>query len=286
MQFSVNTYSFSQLLAAGTTQVELIHKAKEIGFDSIEFVGILPHDNSSKTDYAKLLKKTCDDIGLSISNYTFGSDFINGSNGDTELEVQKVKEEIDIAAVLGASSVRHDVTQGSKTHFKSFYSNLSLLADVCRKITLYAKQKGISTMVENHGTYVQDSDRVEALLNEVDDENFGLLLDIGNFLCVDEPPEKAVGKLAKYARYVHAKDFLFKSGNDTYPGDSFFSTRGGNYLRGTVLGHGTVPVKQCLSILKNSGFDGTIAIEFEGTEPSALALELGLSNLKRYVSEI
>jgi hypothetical protein len=43
-------------------------------------------------------------------------------------------------------------------------------------------------MVENHGFFCQDSERVEKLITQVGKENFGALVDIGNFLCVDESP--------------------------------------------------------------------------------------------------
>ena len=65
-----------------------------------------------------------------------------------------------------------------------------------------------------------------------------------------------------------------------------FQTRAGNYLRGTVIGHGNVPVKQCLSILKSAGYDGTVAIEFEGMEDPVDAVRIGLANLKRYWNEV
>lgn len=69
----------------------------------------------------------------------------------------------------------------------------------CRAVTEYAQQFGIKTMIENHGYFCQDSDRVEKLINQVNHSNFGLLLDMGNFVCVDEEPEKAIGKLMPHA---------------------------------------------------------------------------------------
>ena len=96
----------------------------------------------------------------------------------------------------------------------------------------------------------------------------------------------AVSRVAPYARYVHAKDFIVKSFFDADPGEGSFRSRAGNYLRGTIIGHGNVPVKQCLHILKSAGYDDTISIEFEGMELPEDALRIGLANLKKYWNEV
>ena len=83
---------------------------------------------------------------------------------------------------------------------------------------------------------------------------------------------------------MHVKDFHIKTGNGPDPGEGFFTTRGGIYLRGAILGHGNVPVLQCLRVLKNAGYDGYVSIEFEGMEDNLSALRIGLDNLKRYIS--
>ena len=109
---------------------------------------------------------------------------------------------------------------------------------------------------------------------------------MGNFLCADENPAMAFARVAPYAIYVHAKDFIVKPFDACDPGEGAFRTRGGNFLRGTIVGHGNVPVKQCMYQLKKAGYDDYISIEFEGMEPVFEALRIGLANLKRYWSEI
>ena len=131
---------------------------------------------------------------------------------------------------------------------------------VLQRDVLVSRLTGVLTMTENHGFFSQDSDRVEKLYTAVNHPNFALLCDMGNFMCADENPALAVARVAPYTRYVHAKDFIWRSYNDADPGEGAFQTRAGNYLRGTIVGHGNVPVKQCLHILKAAGYDGTIAI--------------------------
>ena len=69
------------------------------------------------------------------------------------------------------------------------------------------------------------------------------------------------------------------------PGNMFFMTRGGNYLRGTIVGHGDVPVKSCINALKRVGYDGYISLEFEGPEYAIDAIKAGKENLERYLKD-
>ncbi|MDD3765655.1 MAG: sugar phosphate isomerase/epimerase [Eubacteriales bacterium] len=282
MKISVSSYSFNKYLKDGTmTQLDCVSKAKDMGFDAIEFVEILAPEGVSNEDYAKRLKEECEKHQLPVSSFTFWADFLTGSGGDNEKEISRVKSMIDIAEILGAKLVRHDATSGDG---RSFDSVLPVLAKSCREVTEYAATKGIKTTVENHGFFCQDSERVEKLYNAVGHPNFGLLADMGNFLCADEAPEQAFSRIAPYAAYVHAKDFHVKSAMLPAPGEGFFTSRSGNFLRGAILGHGDVPVLQCLKALKKAGYGGYVAIEFEGMEEPSYAISICLANLKNYIS--
>ena len=152
----------------------------------------------------------------------------------------------------------------------------------CKKVTEYAQAKGIMTMTENHGYYSQDADRVASLIDAVDHENFGALVDLGNFMCADEDPVLSTSRLAPYAVHVHCKDFLYRRGCETDPGATWFKTRGGNYLRGTIVGHGEAKIAQSLATLKRKGYDGYISLEFEGTEDNIVGIKMGFENIKRF----
>lgn len=282
MKISVSSYSFQRLLNEGAyNQLTLIKKAKEIGFDAIEFVDLLPPEGVSRENWARQLRAECEACCMEISNYTFAAEFIACENFDEE--IARVKKEIDLAHILGAKSVRHDATFNNCG--KSFAVCLPILADACRKVTEYAQTLGIRTMVENHGFFCQDSSRVEQLVSTVNHPNFGLLCDMGNFLCADEDPALAFGIVAPFAFYVHAKDFHVKDAEGADPGEGFFKSRSGNYLRGAIIGHGNVPIKSCLAALKRVEYNGMMAIEFEGMEENIPALKIGLENLRRYTRE-
>ena len=289
MKIGVSSYSLIGLVNNGEIkQIDVISLAKEIGFDEIEFIPFILEEGETNEEFAIRAKDECARVGIEMGSYTVGADFINGSDGDLDTEIERVKGEVDIARLLGAKTMRHDATIGFPADHvgpRDFDAALPRLIKGCRAVTEYAAQFGIKTMIENHGFFCQDSDRVEKLVNGVDHPNFGLLVDMGNFVCVDEEPEKAIGKLMPYAFHVHAKDFHIKSGMLPDPGQGWFRSRGGNYLRGSIIGHGDVPIVQCMKIMKNAGYEGVLSIEFEGMEDPAKAVEIGLQNLRKY-SEI
>lgn len=287
MKTAISSYSFARLMNGQTeTQLSVIGKAKELGFAAIEFTDLTPPQGCTEAEYAVQLKAEADRCGIEIACYSVGADLLGGCGGDLEAEINRVKGKVDVAALLGTKLLRHDAAfafPGNSRQYQGFSNVLPRFAKGCLAITEYAAQKGIRTMVENHGQFCQDSERVELLVNTVAHPNFGLLVDVGNFLCADENPITAVGRCAPYAFHVHVKDFLYKSGQEDDPGEGFFSTRGGAFLRGTVAGHGVVPIKQCIRALKNAGYDGYLTLEFEGQEEIGYALRAGAAAVAKLI---
>lgn len=288
MKTGVSSYSFSQLLNSGKyTQLDLIPLAKEMGFDGIEFIDLDTPEGMSEIEFAQALaaeSKRCD---LPIISYTVWADLLNANNLDDE--VTRLCKKVDVAKALGAPCMRHDATggyKGSEKAYLGFEQALPVLVKGYKAVTEYAAKLGIETMIENHGFFCQESSRVERIITGVANPNFGALVDVGNFACADEPSPAAVGRLASYAKHVHVKDFHIKCGNGFNPGDGFFASRGGNYLRGAIIGHGDIPVMQCLSILKGAGYDGYVSIEFEGMEDARKGIAIGLANLKRIIASL
>ena len=280
MKISISSYSYSALKI---DDFECMKLAKKMGFDGIEFAEIHPDDGADKKEYAKKLRALSEELALPITNYAIGADFVNKG---VDAEIERLKGEVDVAEILGVKTMRHDATSGPENErfsLTGFEKYLPTLAKGCKGVTEYAKTKGIKTSVENHGYYCQQSDRVEALMKAVDDENFGWLVDIGNFMCADEKSVEAVKTGAKYAVYVHVKDFYYKDKSEPCP-DGYFNTRAGNHLCGSVIGDGVVPVKECLDIIKANGYDGWVTLEYEGLENPETAIPKGYEFLKSAIS--
>lgn len=271
MKLGVSSYSFKKHIEqTGADYLDLCNLAKRIGYDGIEFIDLNLdiQQAGSLQELAGIIRTHCEQIGLEIAAYTVGADFLN--KGPEELE--RLKGQVDIAALLGAGVMRHDAAWSLPEGMK-WREAIQRIKEPIRELATYAQSKGIKTCTENHGYVLQDAHRVEELILAVNHPNYGWLIDIGNFLCVDELAVNAVPIAAPYAFHVHAKDFLYKPAWEIDPGEGWFKSRNGSCLRGTVAGHGVVPIAHCLNVLKQSGYQGWLSYEFEGLEECIPAIE-------------
>lgn len=289
MKLSVTTYSFQQYLKAGKiTLPEMVDKAAEMGFEGIEFTNFSPDiTQEERLALAADLRERVEKNGLEMVSYTVSAKLWQPNEAEHRAEIERVKREVDVAAVLGAPVMRHDLVWklDATGAGRGFLTMIPRLAESVREITEYAAEKGVRTCSENHGFIAQDSYRMEAIVAAVDHDNYGLLVDVGNFLCADEDPITAVSRVANYAFHVHAKDMLVCP-PDTDGGVGIIKTRGMNGLKPTAVGHGSVPVKQCLAILKKAGYDGWVSLEYEGREDCIEGIAEGLRNLRSYIESI
>ncbi len=285
MKLAVSSYSFSQAVREGRMNImDVIPKAKEMGYAGVEIVRGNETDAEMRA-LAGYLKIQSAEFGMPIVAYMVGADFLK--NG-LEREVKRLKGEAEIAALMGASRMRHDSTQGFDPEGREVAVDdaIPVLAEGYLRVTEFAAGLGVHTMIENHGYYMQDSARVKRLVEAVNHPNFGWLVDMGNFLCADENPVSAMRIAAPMAVHAHAKDFHIKEPGQYTPKQGWFRTRGGSKLRGAIVGHGFVNVPACLKFLKEAGYDGWLSVEFEGIEDCLFALKADLENLTEMIESI
>lgn len=280
MKIGVSTYSLSRaILAKEMSVLDVIDYTAEIGGQHVEIVpfGFNLKENPALIDQ---IRDKASQLQIDISNYAIGANFANTNEQEYEKEIERVMAEVDVAHRLGVKLMRHDVAASKDLSIGKFLKELPRLSEACRRIADYANQYGITTSLENHGYFIQSSDRVQALIDQVDRANYKTTLDIGNFMCVDEEPTAAVKKNISYASMVHIKDFYLRPAAYDL-GEGWFKTQSGNLLRGAIIGHGDIPMREVLRIIKHSGYDGYISIEFEGLEDCKLGTRLGLEYVNK-----
>lgn len=284
MKLAISTYSLWRWRNENKkTMDEALAWIAESGVPGVEFAAI-GDEMVTIPKRATHLKKRCQKLGLKIVSYCVGAELLVPTEQQKRV-VDELKKQIDAAAELGVPSIRHDVTRGFGDNAKglkiakTFDAAVKHVVPAIREVADYAKKLRIKTSLENHGFYMQESKRVEKLINAVDHPNYGLTIDLGNFMCVNENPTDATKRLAKYVIMAHAKDFHVKP-KDRMPHAGWFATPTDICLRGAIAGHGALDLPAQIKLLKKAGYNGYLSLEFEGIEEPTTGIKLGLDYLK------
>ena len=286
MKIGISSYSFSSYRKAKKASCfDICDKAKELCFDGIEFIDLVPEGKNTfenRLALAKELRRHCEKIGLEIPAYTVGADLISDGADGT---VQALFCCLEITRALGAKIMRHDVCFKLPDGW-DYKDAIAAAVPRIRAVADKAAEMGITTCIENHGIIIQAPERVRELIEAVDRPNYRWLCDIGNFLCADCEPLASCKIAAEYTVHAHVKDFLFRGRDEIGKGGFNIITAADNALRGTVVGHGIVPVLDCIKALSDSGYDGYLSLEFEGPEEPEYALAAGAKNIMEFASAL
>ena len=236
-------------------------KAKELGFNAIEYVSGLYKDElnimSFKDLTNELLKRSLDN---DIKNVLIMVDEEGElSSSDKNLRTNAIdnhKKWIQMAYELGCHSIR--VNLYGEPELNKWKDNSS---EALSKLSRYASKSKVNIIVENHGGLSSNAKELVEIIKNVNMNNCGTLPDFGNFCITREnlslydgpcaleyDKYKGVKELMPYAKAVSAKSYDFDSkGNET-----------------------TIDYHKMLEIVWEHGYDGYLGIEYEGENLSEL----------------
>ena len=87
MKIGVSSYSFQQLINSGEeTQLSIMKKAKEMGFDGIEFIDLSAPDGVSEAEYAKMIREESEKLSLPVIAYTISANLLSDAGLEAEVE--------------------------------------------------------------------------------------------------------------------------------------------------------------------------------------------------------
>ncbi|MFF0268116.1 sugar phosphate isomerase/epimerase family protein [Kribbella sp. NPDC004536] len=225
-------------------------------------------------DVVRDTAKHAEEIGVPIVNYLVSGDLRTAD----EKEIDRLRKQLDVAHAFGARIFRHDVAPWAwrEQDPGEFETTFAKVVEGCRAVADHAADLGVVSTIENHGFFMNGSERLARLVYEVDRPNFRVTLDLGNGLCVGEVPGKTAAGLIDVAASIGVKDFHIRRS----AGDGWLKTLAGDYLLGTVTGHGDVDVAGLLALAATKP-DVPVSLEFEGMETPLPAIERSLANILR-----
>jgi sugar phosphate isomerase/epimerase len=204
LKLSLNAYSFNKSLndhirgrGKGTTLFELLDYCAEQNFDAIDPTGYYfpgyPKVPSDK--YINDFKRRAFILGLDISGTGVRNNFATPDKGKRAVDVEHVKEWIEVAAKLGAPVLR--VFAGAAPESHTWDQAAEWLVEELKKCVEYAQKYGVLIGIQNHWDFLKTSEQVLKIVKMVDSEWFGVIVDTGYFLTPD--PYKDMAAVTPFA---------------------------------------------------------------------------------------
>lgn len=208
-----------------------------------------------------------------------------GDEAAVRASIDKAKAYVDVAEILGAPLFHHtiatDLANPQRTQDnREAYLTQALAAT--REIYDYAAAKGIRTVSENQGFLFNGVKNVTEFLSRAD-HDFGVVGDIGNILFVEEHAVDFLPHVMPHVAHMHIKDYIYTVNPTRERQKGEFVTRDGNYLLDCPFGEGCVDFDRVFAILKESGYNGLLALECPAIgEDSRAVLARNLAYLDQY----
>ena len=185
-----------------------------LGINGLEYVNTY-FDNPT-LGYLRKLKKSLADYRItSVTLMVDDEDPTAGPDKSERMEAAIAHRRwIDIAHFLGCRQIRANMRGGMK-EWKKDKDLVNRAAETFRHILEYAKGSGVGLIVENHGGASSDPDLLVALMKAVNDPNFGMLVDFGNWN-PGENKYEAIRKTIPYGKGVSVKGWYGPGGNPEF----------------------------------------------------------------------
>ncbi|SFR31279.1 Sugar phosphate isomerase/epimerase [Robiginitalea myxolifaciens] len=260
-KLSLAQWSLHRALQKGELKAHDFPKVslEDFGIPAVEYVNQFYMNKARDTAYWKSLAAGTRDMGVTNVLIMVDSegDLGDPKNNKRMAAVDNHMKWVEAARILGCHSIRVNAFgKGKPEQLKA------ALVDGLGELAARAWEQGIYVLIENHGLHTSDARFMVDIITEVDHPGLGTLPDFGNW-CLNKEWGSTMGAACteNYGPVSGLKDFLpFAQGVSakTYA----FDAEGNE----TIL-----PYKELLSLVKASGFDGHIGIEYEGSELSEAA---------------
>jgi len=192
--------------------------------------------------------------GITISGTAVGNRFTLPSGAELDGEIAEVKRWIDRTAALGAGHLR--VFAGPADGIDERAARRACIAAL-EACCAHAATRGVMLGLENHGGIVTDPAGLLAVVEGVGSEWLGVNLDTGNFVSAD--PYADLARCAPYAVNVQYKVSIRRAeGGPAEPTDA----------------------RRVVGILRDAGYQGVVALEYEEDEDPFTAVPRHLADLR------
>ena len=259
---------FNEIIKGRKTVLDWADEARKIGYDCIDLSVLF--FQSLKRSYLEDLKKDLDTIGVDIAIINTYTDFTNPNGHKRKAELEKFKEYIAAAEILGSSYVR--VTAGQAHPEVLHEEGISWAAEGITGALESSWESPVKLLFENHAKpgiwdytdFTFDVDIFLKIYEKIKDTPIRILFDTANPVASGTDPLKLIDKVYPSISAIHAAD-----------------TKKEGIFSPVLIGTGAVPLREIFIKLKTLGFDGLVSIE-----EASLTGRRGIEKAYKYIKDL
>lgn len=203
------------------------------------------------------LKRHCHLRGVTISGGAIANDFSSQDEAKVAADIAHTKQWVDHYSLLGAPAIR--IFAGKENPGEELGVTLKRCARNCEEACRHAAEKGVLLALENHGGVTAKATGLLEIVRQVESSAFGVNFDSGNFHSTDDPYAE-LAQIAPYAVNAQIKVEIQQDGKKV-PTD----------------------LSRVVGILKDAGYSGWVALEYEAAEEPIDAIPRWLDQLRPLV---
>lgn len=260
MRLSLAAYSMRKYLQDSKEQKKemdlhgFVDYCYQLGIEGAELTSYYFPDTVND-DYLYSLKNHCHLRGITVSGGAIRNDYCQPAGEKLEADLAHTKTWVDHYAKLGAPVIR--IFAGNLPKDANLDQTLTHCARTCELACQYAASKGVVLALENHGGVTAKAEGLLQIVRQVQSTHFGVNFDSGNFRSTADPYEE-LAMIAPYAVNAQIKVEMFPNGQKA-----------------------ETDLARVLSILKDAGYSGWVALEYEAAEDPREAIPRHVEKLQQ-----
>ena len=278
LDLSICHYSFHRRWKEENwTPERLCDEVKALGIGAVDFhAGLLGQIEGAVDNIKAALSKT----GLALSGLSLSTNFNLDDPDAYQDMVNNTIAWMRVASELGAPvsrifggalKNRLEVDEGTK---KGIFQRV---IDALGRLAHEAEKLGLVLALENHGGLPCTGEEQVEMIEKVGSKYLRATIDVGNYMAGGQEAVEGTRIAAKYCVYVHFKDFK-KCPDPSLPW--------GWGIQACTVGKGDVDHLGCLRELKATGYDGYIALEYEGPDDEKIGVPESIEFMKAVASKV
>jgi len=277
MKRAICHYSFHRRYASENWDVErLAAEVKALGVPAVDYhVGYLGDPGTT----TERIRTAVTEHGLEISGLSMSNDFNQVDPGRFREQVEGVTKWLPVAAELRVPASRifgGYLGKEERADDDARRAGRQRVLDGLGEVVREAERLGVVLALENHGGLPCLAEEQVEVIETISSPNLRATVDVGNYMMCGQEAEVGTAIAAKHAAYVHLKDYA-KVPNSALPWGWDIET--------ATVGAGDVDLVACLRALRDAGYDGFVALEYEGREPEETGVAKSVAAMNKAMQE-